>query len=230
MDVLLLLPLLLCFVITTLVAIYSSLNYNQCESKFQKIQQKYDNDIKPMNESIKEYRIKVGELVTQNEKYEKSLSEQTSMNKLFEKNIIGNFSNNYIISDKEDACVEVSKDKKGDVSFLGLNKNCFDPKKYSIFNYDPVDRQLIVKIDDTQRCVEAFNTNDVILNDCIKTSQRQKFNYYPLYDGKFKSAVYSKCLGYNPESNIIELQKCGDNTNIKIKDSLRKEQLFLENK
>lgn len=222
--------LLFILIIFTIMLIFNSIELNDCKYKYFKLEKKYDDDIKPKDEAVKELNVKNDDLRLKNDKYENRLREISNFNDTLQKNVIGIFNNNYILSDKPDSCVDIVSERKGDISYLDLNLNCIDPNKYKIFNYEPINRQLYINLGNEQKCVEAFNTTDVILNDCSKTSQRQKFNYYPMYDGSFKSMLYSKCLGYNPETKIIELQKCNDSTNIRIKEQQRKEHLFLENK
>ena len=45
-----------------------------------------------------------------------------------------------------------------------------------------------------------------------------------MHDGKFHSSLYSKCLSYNKDSNIVELDDCRGSNNI-----LKSGNLFLPN-
>jgi hypothetical protein len=45
-----------------------------------------------------------------------------------------------------------------------------------------------------------------------------------MHDGKFHSSLYSKCLSYNKDSNIIELDDCRESNNI-----VKRSNLFLPN-
>ena len=99
----------------------------------------------------------------------------------------------------------------------------------SIFSYDPNYKQISLKVGTTTKCIDAFNENDIVLNDCIKNSQKQKFDYYPFFnDGKLYSGLYSKCISYNKESNILGLTKCEDDNNIIVSNSI--DNLYLQNK
>lgn len=216
-------------VVITLCLTFSVISYNNCNRKYDDLKYLYSKDIIPIEQAVKQYKIDLEEYRDQNKKYDALIKEQSDLNEKLQKNIIGTFNKTALLTNLENSCVKFAKNERDDIMYLNLNTNCISTDIYKLYTYDPINRQLIVKVDDKDKCVDAYNNTDIVLNDCITTSQKQKFNYYPLYDGGFKSTVYSKCLGYNPDSNKIELQKCGEKTNIKTKDTLRKEHLYLEN-
>lgn len=142
-------------------------------------------------------------------------------NTLLEQNIPGIFQNVELFNNDKN-CISISESMRNDLSYLELSKtkNC-----NNIFTYDPVNKQIIVKTNESSKCITSLNETDIVLNDCVKTSEKQKFNYYPLFDGKFYSSLYSKCLSYNNDSNIIELDNCRASNNISNKQG----NLFLPN-
>lgn len=144
------------------------------------------------------------------EYYKRENEELKIRNTLLEQNIPGIFQNADLFS-SEKKCISIAESKRGDLSYLELSKlkNC-----NNIFTYDPANKQIIVKINDSTKCITSLNEKDIVLNDCVKTSEKQKFNYYPLSDGKFYSSLYSKCLSYNNDSNIVELDNCKASNNI----------------
>jgi hypothetical protein len=125
--------------------------------------------------------------------------------------------------------VSIADATKGDFSYLQLNTLCKEPDQVKIFSYDPVYKQIIMDLGQQKRCIDAVNENDIVINECLRTSQKQKFNYFPLYGGRFKSMLYNKCIGFNPENNILELQTCNDNTNVMTRKDKQQSHLFLEN-
>lgn len=200
-----------------------------CRSNFEKLQQKYEDDTKPLKFQVSDLKTKIFELTQDKEQLSKNIGTRDGTIKKLEQNVYGKFDNGYIVSDKDRSCVTLADNTKGDYSLLQLNVTCKNPEKINIFSYDPVYKQLQIKLGSSVKCVDSLNENDVIVSDCIKTAQKQKFNYFPLYDGRFKSMLYSKCLGYNLDNNIIELQKCGEITNISTPKELQRTHLFLEN-
>jgi hypothetical protein len=166
-----------------------------------------------------------------NTDHKKLEDEQNKLNdkiKLLEKNTLGAYNDNYLKT-QNNTCVKIADNIKSDYTLLQHQTNCSNQNDFKIFSYDPVYKQLLVTSNKETKCVDAINENDIVLNDCIKTSLKQKFNYYPLYDGKMKSLLYSKCLGYNVDTDIIELQNCGLKTNIETENSLRNSHLVLNN-
>ena len=148
------------------------------------------------------------------------------------KNIFGKFTNGELVNN-EGKCISIADSTKGDLTFLQL-KNTI--KCNPIFSYEPNYKQIGVKVGTSTKCIDAFNENDIVLNDCIKNSQKQKFDYYPFFnDGKLYSGLYSKCISYNKESNILVLAKCEDDNdnnnndnNIIVSNSINN--LYLKNK
>lgn len=161
------------------------------------------------------------------EQADKKYDELKIRNTLLEKNIPGIFQNADLFSSEKN-CISIAESTRGDLQYLELSKsnNC-----NNIFTYDPVNKQIIVKMNDSTKCITSLNETDIVLNDCVKTSEKQKFNYYPLSDGKFYSSLYSKCLSYNPNDNsnnkynIVQLDNCRAANNIFYKQG----DLFLPN-
>jgi len=201
----------------------------ECGNNFSKLQKKYDDDTKPLKFQVSDLKTKIFELTQDKEQLSKDINTRDTTIKKLEQNVYGKFDDGYIVSDKDRSCVTLADNTKGDYSILQLNVTCKNPEKINIFSYDPDYKQLQIKMGSSVKCVDSMNENDVIVSDCIKTAQKQKFNYFPLYDGRFKSMLYSKCLGYNLDNNVIELQKCGEITNIRTPKELQKTHLFLEN-
>lgn len=114
------------------------------------------------------------------------------------------------LGDTQGSCIKIGNDTKGAFNVLTKSSSCADEDDVKIFSYNNENRQ--VKVGDNF-CIDAVNENDVILSNCIKSSQRQLFQYYPYVDGKLKSSLYNKCLGVNSDS-IVELQECNLDTNI----------------
>jgi hypothetical protein len=140
---------------------------------------------------------------------QKKIEDANNKNTLLEKNINGIFENSDL-TNEDKKCIDISSKKRGAFQYLELTdfEKCND-----IFTYDPVDKHLFVKTNESTKCITSLNENDIILNDCVKTFDKQQFDYYPMHDGKFHSSLHSKCLSYNKDSNIIELDNCkGSNT------------------
>lgn len=152
---------------------------------------------------------KYNQLEVKTNELQKKIENANNKNILLEKNINGIFENSDLRN--EDAkCIDISSKKRGAFQYLELTdfEKCND-----IFTYDPIDKHLVVKTNESNKCVTSLNENDIILNDCVKTFDKQQFDYYPMHDGKFHSSLHSKCLSYNKDSNIIELDNCkGSNT------------------
>ena len=149
------------------------------------------------------------------EQADKKYDELKIRNTLLEQNIHGIFQNADLFSSEKN-CISIAESTRGDLQYLELSKsnNC-----NNIFTYDPVNKQIIVKTNDSTKCITSLNETDIVLNDCVKTSEKQKFNYYPLSDGKFYSSLYSKCLSYNSSDNssdnsIVQLDNCKADNNI----------------
>jgi len=149
-----------------------------------------------------------------------TLQSTTERASILEKNIIGNFNGGYLISDIDRTCVNTKTG--GDAIQLQLNVNCVKPDKYGIFTYDPTVKQLRVKSGNINKCVEAATGDKIFLNDCSKSNLAQKFDYYPLYDGRFKmTSDLSRCMGYDTDSMIINTQSCSNGNYIVTDPSLR---------
>jgi len=194
-------------------------------------QEKYDKKLDKKNENdpniikiqISDLKTKVFELENERGKLQVLLSDKEEQNKLLGKNILGKFTNGELV-DNEGRCVYIADSTKGDLTFLQVKNTT---KCNPIFSYEPNYKQISVKVGTSTKCIDAFNENEIVLNDCIKNSQKQKFDYYPLFNGKFKSQLYSKCLSYNKESNILQLKQCDVDESIVAKDSDK--YLYLEN-
>lgn len=152
--------------------------------------------------------------------FQKQIDDLTDKNNLFEKNITGIFENSQLVNENN-KCLDISKTRRGAFNYLEVSdfEKCND-----IFTYDPIDKHIIVKTNEGNKCITSLNENDLVLNDCVKTFDKQQFHYYPMHDGKFHSSLYSKCLSYNKDSNIIELSDCNASNNI-----LKTGNLFLPN-
>jgi FlaG/FlaF family flagellin (archaellin) len=204
------------------------IKYLTCQKKTTALQVLYDNDTKPLQFQLQDYKFKVLELGETNTNNTKDLDASKARISLLEKNIIGKFENN-VLTNTKNSCVTVADGTKGDFTLLTLNKNCTNPIQSAVYSYDPVYKLVSVQHGDSKLCVDALNENDVVLNDCLKTSLKQKFNYFPLNGGRFQSTLYSKCLGYNDTSEMIELQKCGESSNIHTVSEQQPNHLYLEN-
>ena len=169
-------------------------------------------------ENIKEdkYEIKTDET----DELQRQTGKLQTRNTLLEKNINGIFVNSDLVNEDK-KCVDISSKKRGAFQYLELSnlQKCND-----IFTYEPINKQLFVKTNESTKCITSLNDNDIILNDCIKSFDKQQFNYFPMHDGKFHSSLYSKCLSYNKDSNIIELDDCRESNNI-----VKRSNLFLPN-
>ena len=220
--------LLVIILFVALFVVYLSKSMDS-ETSYMLLQHKYEDDTKPLKFQVSDLKTQIFELKSDKEQLNKEMKDKMDKIGVLEKNVYGKFEDGYIVSNAKNSCVTIADNTKGDFSYLQLNTLCKNPEKSNIFIYDPVYKQLILKLGDARKCVDTVNENDIIVNDCIKTSQKQKFNYFPLYDGRFKSMLYNKCLGYNPDTNIIELQKCGDVTNIQTPKEMQRKHLFLEN-
>jgi hypothetical protein len=163
---------------------------------------------KDVTEKVNKDELKIDALQidTLQNKYNQALQRQT----LLEKNINGIFENSDLVNEDK-KCVDISSNNRGAFKYLELVdlKKCND-----IFTYDPINKKLLVKTNESTKCITSLNDRDIILNDCIKTFDKQQFDYFPMHDGKFHSSLYSKCLSYNKDSNIIELDDCTINNNI----------------
>ncbi len=200
-----------------------------CDTKYAALQITYDNDTKPLTFQTRDLKEKVFELQNKADELSNENASYKERLRLLEKNITGKFDHSGLVGQAAGSCVSIANVTKGDYTLLTLEKQCKTHESPNLFSYDPVQKQLIVKHGEKNRCIDAVNETDVVLNDCIKTSQKQKFNYFPLDGGRFKSVLYSKCLGYNNDTGIIEIQKCLDATNIQTKRDEQYGHLYLEN-
>lgn len=144
-------------------------------------------------------------------------SEQSNVDKsnritMLEKNIYGKFDKTSLSNANLNRCVRIADNTKGDYTYLQLDTKCTEPSVYNIFSYEPNNKQLLVG----NKCLDTINENDIVVDDCIITSQKQKFDYFPYNGGRIKSSLYSKCLGYNATSNLLELQECENTSNFLI--------------
>jgi hypothetical protein len=219
---------LLIILFFTLFGVYLSKS-TDCDQKYQGLQKKYEDDTKPLKFQVQDMQTQIFEGTKDKDKLQLELDSRGKRISVLERNVLGKFDKSYLISDKEKSCVTIADNTKGDYSYLQLNTQCKEPEVVDIFTFDPVYKQLSVKLGGGSKCVDSINETDVVINDCIKTSQKQKFNYFPLYDGRFKSLLYNKCLGYNADTNLIELQKCGDANNVHTAKTVQQSHLFLEN-
>ena len=213
------------FLIVILFAImlYYITETSSCKRRYVDLEKKYEEDTTPIKLQISDLKTKVFDLETEKKNLQVSLTRQEERGKLLGKNIFGKFSNGEL-TNSEGKCVSVADSTKGDLTFLQV-KNTI--KCNPMFSYEPNYKQISVKVGTSTKCIDAFNENEVVLNDCIKNSQKQKFDYYPLFNGKLKSQLYSKCLAYDKESNILQLKRCDVDESIFVKDSDK--YLYLEN-
>jgi hypothetical protein len=196
-----------------------------CKQSLSNLKIKYEEDTTPIKLQISNLKTDIFNLQNEKTQLKDILSKREARNSLLEKNVLGKFDNGDLIAKNGD-CVGISDTTKGDLSFLQVKNT---KKCNSIFSYDPNYKQISVKVGTSTKCVDAFNENDIVLNDCIKNSQKQKFDYYPFFnDGKLYSSLYSKCISYDNESNILLLQKCDDDNNIIVSKSINN--LYLQNK
>ena len=197
-----------------------------CKQSLSNLQVKYEQDTTPIKLQISNLKTDIFDLQTEKTQLKDTLSKREARNALLEKNVLGKFHNGDLITKNGD-CVGIADTTKGDLSFLQVKNT---KKCNSIFSYDPNYKQISLQVGTTTKCIDAFNENDIVLNDCIKNSQKQKFDYYPFFnDGKLYSGLYSKCISYNKESNILRLEKCeDDDNNIIVSNSVNN--LYLQNK
>ena len=216
------------------VMIYEIIQNQNCNTNLNILQTKYDHDTIDSKKQLSDVSFKLNTITSE-------LNDVAKERNLYGKNIIGKFDNSKLIN-KSNLCVNLStsvKDMPIDPNFkisalshnfslLQINKQpCTDND--NIFSYDPVNKQILVKSEKSTKCIESLNDTDIILNDCIKNSQKQTFNYYPLSNGTLQSVLYSKCLSYNSNaSNIIDLDKCSSDNNIIVPNS-DKNKLYLIN-
>jgi hypothetical protein len=203
-----------------------------CKQSLSNLQVKYEQDTTPIKLQISNLKTDIFNLQTEKTQLKDNLSKREVRNSLLERNVLGKFDKGDLIAKNGD-CIGIADTTKGDLSFLQVKNT---KKCNSIFSYDPNYKQLNVQVGTTTKCIDAFNENDIVLNDCIKNSQKQKFDYYPFFnDGKLYSGLYSKCISYNKESNILVLAKCEDDNdnnnndnNIIVSNSINN--LYLKNK
>lgn len=214
-----------CIIIIILFAVmmYYLSETASCKTNYKELEKKYELDTTPIKLQIADLKTQVFDLENEKKNLKTTVDRQDARNKLLEKNIFGKFSNGELVSN-EGNCVSIADSTKGDLTFLQLKDTL---KCNPIFSYEPNYRQISVKVGTATKCIDAFNENEVVLNDCIKNSQKQKFDYYPLYDTKLKSQLYAKCLAYDKESKILQLKRCDIPENIVVKDSVNN--LYLAN-
>lgn len=186
-----------------------------CKQNYKDLEKKYEKDTTPINIQITDLNTKVFDLQNEKKILQDNLEKSDASKTLLQKNVLGKFIDG-LLSDTDGNCVSIADSTKGDLTFLQLKNT---QKCNPIFSYEPNYKQISVKVGSATKCIDAFNENEVVLNDCIKNSQKQKFDYYPLYDGKLKSQLYSKCLTYDKESKIIQLKKCDTDESIIVKNS-----------
>lgn len=206
-----------CLVIVILFAVmlYYITETFSCKKSYVELEKKYEDDTKPIKIQISDLKTKVFDLENERKNLQVSLTQQEERGKLLGKNVFGKFTNGEIVNN-EGKCVSIADSTKGDLTFLQL-KNTI--KCNPIFSYEPNYKQISVKVGTSTKCIDAFNENEIVLNDCIKNSQKQKFDYFPLFNGKLKSQLYSKCLAYDKESNILQLKQCDVDESVVVKDS-----------
>jgi len=161
-------------------------------------------------------QISYNELQRKTDELQRKTDELQTRNNLLEKNIGGIFENSDLVNENQ-KCIDISSKKRGAFQYLELTEfeKCND-----IFTYEPVNKQIVVKTNESTKCITCLNEKDLILNDCVKTFDKQQFDYYPMNDGKFHSSLYSKCLSYNNDSNVIELDDCRGSNNISKRGNL----------
>jgi hypothetical protein len=161
------------------------------------------------NSISEDMEIKLYNQSIQTDELQRKIEDANNKNTLLEKNINGIFENSNL-TNEDKKCIDISSKKRGAFQYLELTdfEKCND-----IFTYDPVNKHLLVKTNESTKCITSLNENDIILNDCVKTFDKQQFDYYPMHDGKFHSSLHSKCLSYNKDSNIIELDNCALGSN-----------------
>jgi hypothetical protein len=206
-----------CLVIVILFAVmlYYITETFSCKKSYVELEKKYEQDTTPIKLQISDLKTKVFDLENERKNLQISLTQQEERGKLLGKNIFGKFTNGELVNN-EGKCISIADSTKGDLTFLQL-KNTI--KCNPIFSYEPNYKQIGVKVGTSTKCIDAFNENEIVLNDCIKNSQKQKFDYFPLFNGKLKSQLYSKCLAYDKESNILQLKQCDVDESIVVKDS-----------
>ena len=118
-------------------------------------------------ENIKEdkYEIKTDET----DELQTQTGELQTRNTLLEKNINGIFVNSDLVNEDK-KCVDISSKKRGAFQYLELSnlQKCND-----IFTYEPINKQLFVKTNESTKCITSLNDNDIILNDCIVIIKRR---------------------------------------------------------
>jgi hypothetical protein len=212
-------------VILSIATIFFISEQVSCKQSLSNLQVKYDEDTTPIKLQISNLKTDIFNLQNEKTQLQDNLSKREARNSLLEKNVLGKFDKGDLITKNGD-CIGIADTTKGDLSFLQVKNT---KKCNSIFSYDPNYKQISVQVGSSTKCIDAFNENDIVLNDCIKNSQKQKFDYYPFFnDGKLYSGLYSKCISYNKDSNILSLAKCEDDNNIIVSNSTNN--LYLQNK
>ena len=115
--------------------------------------------IKYRHENIKEdkYEIKTDET----DELQTQTGELQTRNTLLEKNINGIFVNSDLVNEDK-KCVDISSKKRGAFQYLELSnlQKCND-----IFTYEPINKQLFVKTNESTKCITSLNDNDIIFPD-----------------------------------------------------------------
>lgn len=214
----------LVIIILVIVAVFYISDSIFCKKTLGDLRKKYKKDTEPIQLQISNLKTDIFNLQEEKTQLQTNLTRREARNSLLEKNILGKFANGDLTSATGD-CVSIADTTKGNLTFLQVknSKRC-----NSIFSYDPNYKQISVKVGTNTKCIDAFNENDVVLNDCIKNSQKQKFDYYPLFDGKIYSGLYSKCISYDKDSNVLQLKKCDKDNDIIVANS--EKYLYLPNK
>ena len=188
-----------------------------CNKNLKDLRVKYEQDTTPIKLQIEDLKTQVFSLETERSQLQENLARTEARRDLVTRNVLGKFTKGELTS-LDGKCVSIADSSKGDLTFLQVKQTL---KCNPIFSYEPNYKQISVSVGTATKCVDAFNENEIVLNDCIKNSQKQKFDYYPIFDGRLKSQLYSKCLGYNKESGILQLRPCDSKDAIIVKDSAK---------
>jgi hypothetical protein len=198
-------------VVFTIVTVFLILLVIEVSISSMKYVNELEGVVKPLSLREQDAHRRIAELTSELELKRADIQTIQGRVKHMEKTYIGSFENRAWKHADESACVLIGEDTKGGFPILVNNSLCPDFDQSGIFSYDNEQRQVRVG---EQLCVDAVNQNDIVLSNCLKTSQRQKFEYYPFVDGKIKSVLYKRCIGVNKDNNIVELQDCDNDSNI----------------
>lgn len=163
-----------------------------------------------------------------NEDTQKTLQLISEKASLLEKNVMGGFDSGHLITNMDSSCINAND--AGDIVQLQVNTNCPRPNTFNIFKYNPQTKQLGIRYKNEDKCVDNIVGGTIVVSNCNRNTGTQKFDYYPMYDGRFKSTINtSKCLGYDRNSLVVNLQSCTGGTYVLTDPTARQSHLKYSN-